>query len=307
MDIECKICKNIYQSNRKNSCICDECRFKEHTLICKGCVSELLTTPYHFIRRKDTYECKSCINKGERNNNFNKKWDDEKKKKQSDLIKSKVDDEYRKKAGTGMKGKGWKPESIEKRILTLKKMKDDGYVRPKISDETRLKIGIKSKEKFNKEYLDKVRKMNEENGNWIPIEVKPDYIFYRGISNWVGQVITENIINYNLLKTNKLYDKERNSDNLVRDHMYSRRNGFDNGVYPEIIRHPANCQLISHRDNILKSKKIDDSVISLDELFNRIRGYELPYFDQENCLSLIDKYLGGGRYDKDNYKDFLYS
>jgi len=243
--------------------------------------------------------------KGEGNPNYGNKWDNQQKEKQSQLIKSKVDDEYRKKVATGMKGKGWKPESIEKRKDTLLKRYGKLNNFTKHSEDTKLKIGQKSKEKFTPEYIKKVRVVNEENGNWVSIDIKPDYLFYREISNWVGQVITENTINYHLLKTNKLYDNEHNSDNLVRDHMYSRINGFKNRVYPEIIRHPANCQLISHRNNIIKSKKNDDSVISLDELFERIKTYEIPYFEQEKCISLINKYLDGGRYDRNNYKDFF--
>ena len=49
----------------------------------------------------------------------------------------------------------------------------------------------------------------------------------------------------------------------VRDHIFGRKNGFVLGVFPEIIRHPANCQIITHSDNIKKSLKNGDSDIKL--------------------------------------------
>jgi hypothetical protein len=168
-------------------------------------------------------------------------------------------------------------------------------------------ISLKSKNKFNPEYLKKVRKVNEDRGNWIPLDIKDDYYFYRDLSNWKYQVLTHNIVGIELLKTKKLYDKKsKNKHDLVRDHMYGRRNGFNNKVFPEILRHPANCQLISHVNNIKKSKSNNDSVISLDYLFKKILLWE-NYPEQNLCLMLIERYKKGERYCKEDYIKTIYT
>ena len=67
-------------------------------------------------------------------------------------------------------------------------------------------------------------------------------------------------------------NKGNNLDGVSRDHMYSVKDGFINKVNPEVIKHPANCQLLKHTDNSIKNTK---SVITLDELYKRIDGWEI--------------------------------
>ena len=83
------------------------------------------------------------------------------------------------------------------------------------------------------------------------------------------------------------------------------KNGFVLGVFPEIIRHPANCQIITHSDNIKKSLKNDDSDIQLVELFDRISNWGKVYFEQLLCVELIEQYNNGKRYDKQKYVNKL--
>jgi len=72
-------------------------------------------------------------------------------------------------------------------------------------------------------------------------------------------------------------------------------------VFPEIVRHPTNCQLITHSENIKKSRKNNDSIIILNDLFERIKKWDIDYYEQEKCLCLIISYQNGERYDKKNY------
>ncbi len=58
-----------------------------------------------------------------------------------------------------------------------------------------------------------------------------------------------------------------NLDGISRDHMVSVRYGFDNDISPEIISHPANCELLTQRDNSAKRTKCS---ITIDELLERI-------------------------------------
>ncbi len=59
-----------------------------------------------------------------------------------------------------------------------------------------------------------------------------------------------------------------------RDHMFSVADGFRLGVNSQIIAHPANCRLITQKDNLLKR---DKSCITLQELLFRISGWESKY------------------------------
>jgi hypothetical protein len=58
-----------------------------------------------------------------------------------------------------------------------------------------------------------------------------------------------------------------NTNGISRDHLYSITDGWINNVPPSIIRHPANCALIPHKQNQSKYKK---SKITLDELHKKI-------------------------------------
>jgi len=69
-------------------------------------------------------------------------------------------------------------------------------------------------------------------------------------------------------------NKKNNLDGVSRDHMLSVREGFELGIDPKLISHPANCRLIKHTDNISKNKK---SIITNEELLERIRKFEEKY------------------------------
>jgi hypothetical protein len=69
-------------------------------------------------------------------------------------------------------------------------------------------------------------------------------------------------------------NKNNNLDGVSRDHMLSVREGFELGISPSIISHPANCRLMKHTDNISKNKK---SIINYSELLERIEKFENKY------------------------------
>lgn len=301
--MKCKICK--IELVGKSKILCNICTNKRHKITCKKCRKECEISA-GYVRRIDlvTFNCKQCKLHGEGNPNFGKKWSEEKKKKQSKKIKTKIDDEYRKKCSKGMKGKKVSEDAKNKRKITNSLKLLNGYVKPEMSEITKEKIGKKSSSKFTEEYKKKMRIINEKNGVWIPLENKDDYKFYRDISNWVGQVITENTIGIENLKNGVMFNKENKNKNkplYVRDHIFGRKNGFNMGVFPEIIRHPANCQIITHGDNVRKSFKNNDTEIELNELFNKIINWKLDYFEQSLSIELIKRYNRGDRYDKNEY------
>jgi hypothetical protein len=69
-------------------------------------------------------------------------------------------------------------------------------------------------------------------------------------------------------------NKSNNLDGVSRDHMISIVEGFEMGVDPSIIAHPANCRLMRHSENIGKNKT---SSITLDELLERIKMFNEKY------------------------------
>lgn len=69
-------------------------------------------------------------------------------------------------------------------------------------------------------------------------------------------------------------NKKNNIGGVSRDHMLSVREGFELGIDPEIISHPANCRLLIHTENISKNKK---STITIDDLIIRIEIFNKKY------------------------------
>ena len=69
-------------------------------------------------------------------------------------------------------------------------------------------------------------------------------------------------------------NRGNNLNGISRDHMVSVRYGFDNDIDPEIISHPANCQLMRHKENVSKHIYCE---ITLEELQERIEVWNNKY------------------------------
>jgi hypothetical protein len=65
-------------------------------------------------------------------------------------------------------------------------------------------------------------------------------------------------------------NKGNNLNGVSKDHMVSVRTGFELGIDPEIIKHPANCKIMLHRENQSKNKS---SSITIEELLERIKHW----------------------------------
>lgn len=72
----------------------------------------------------------------------------------------------------------------------------------------------------------------------------------------------------------KAANRGNNLEGVSRDHMVSISYGFNNNIDPEIIRHPADCQLLMHNENVSKGK---NSGIELEELLERIEKWNKKY------------------------------
>lgn len=66
-------------------------------------------------------------------------------------------------------------------------------------------------------------------------------------------------------------NKKNNLKGISKDHIYSVKDGFINKINPEIINHPANCQLMIHNENSSKNCRSD---MTINELLERIKNWK---------------------------------
>lgn len=75
---------------------------------------------------------------------------------------------------------------------------------------------------------------------------------------------------FDLIQKYGMYSAPDNLDGVARDHMVSRHYGWTHNIPPEVIRHPANCRIISQRENSSKGEKC---CITVEELYERIKNW----------------------------------
>lgn len=233
---------------------------------------------------------------GENNPNFGKKWSDEKRLQQSTIIKNKVDDAYKEKCAKGNKGKKFSAERIE--AMHGKRSKES-YVRVH-SEETKKLIGERSRtRRKSPEFNAKLRLGMEKSGAWIPLNQRSEYSLYFAEADWNEFLFDR--VNPTLLEQSGVFNARSNTTGAVRDHAFSRRSGYESKVFPEILRHIENCNVILHSDNVKKnvSKSIPSDSITLEELFNRIENTKHDWHEQELCLKLIKEYRNGNHWRKE--------
>lgn len=228
--------------------------------------------------------------KGEGNNNYGNKWSEEQKNNASirTLKKYKDNPELRISAGSANRGKKF---NEEKRLnISLGKRGLPGHPH---SIESKIKIGIKSKEKWNAEYLKAHRDRMEKLGHWIPKECKAGFELYYEEANWIGSMVDyfneDELIS---LKNHGIFNPYTNTKGFVRDHIFCRIWGYMKAVPACILRHPANLAFISHAENVRKGfidKRASDDEISseLSKLVELIKKYEKEWVEQSQCLAAI--------------------
>ncbi len=164
---------------------------------------------------------------------------------------------------------------------------DNPFKGKKHTEATRKIIGLKSKDKFTKAFINRWRKSMEKAGAWIPKEELRPYVIYFREAEWLlntGNYLCEE---EKILIKKKGLSSYKNKGGVVRDHKYSRWDGYKNKVPSIILRHPANCKLITRAGNISKRRK---SSISLSNLFNLIKQFDKNWIEQEYCMQAISLY-----------------
>lgn len=239
---------------------------------------------------------------GSKNPNFGHHWNTSQKEAQSIKIKNAyINDPTLRQKVAKNKGKKMPGTSVGLKKFHLE---HPGIFKGKHhwSKKDRIRIGQQSKKKFTKEYNKQFRKGQEERGLWIPLSQKREIKIYYELANWIDRMfdLIDDPIQQKLLKDHQIYNSYSNTNGVVRDHIYSRRSGFDNLVFPEILRHPCNCQLLLASDNKKKRKGSkqygDGNMQTLDELFQKIEQYKKPWKEQNLCIELIQKYKNGERW-----------
>jgi hypothetical protein len=289
-------------------------RLERHTLQCKCCNKDIIcriTEFKKFCSRKckndfsrgktfeELYGEEEAIRrkllmsenaKGENNPNYNNPWSDEQRKNQSDIMHKRYEDpEARYRAGTSNRGKKFSKERIEKMHghRTF-----ESYSRP-MPNYAKIIIGEKSSAKWTPEFTADFRKTMESKGHWIPLENKTEYDIYGAAGNWVDRMWDQPIKGTGLIEEYGIFNSISNSKGVVRDHIFNRRDGLAMGVFPEILRHPANCQIITHADNV---KKRSNSEKTLDRLLQDILEWKYEWFEQSLAVEKVNMYLNGFRW-----------
>jgi len=104
------------------------------------------------------------------------------------------------------------------------------------------------------------------------------YMQYRTLSNFKFNLSDyPNEFDFSLIEKHGWYspsNKKNNLNGVSRDHIFSVREGFEMDIDPNIISHPANCQLMVHNENISKNRRSD---ISYEDLLKRIEDFNQKY------------------------------
>ena len=234
----------------------------------------------------------SARNSGANNPNFGNQWSLQQKADQSvKKIKQYTEIEgYRNAVGAANRGKKFSAD----RIAKMHSGRDADSYRRVHSSSTRLKISKQSKEKWTTAFKIRYRKTMEAAGLWVPLSEKDPYRIYFSEANWKGNMVEFfNSIELEKLKSFGVFSKT-NTAGYVRDHIVSRKIGFEYGLLPEILNHPANLQFISHSENI--SKGFNDRRLTnvekeciINNLLDRILAFTKPWQDQEKCVNFIYK------------------
>lgn len=251
-----------------------------------------------FCSRQCQNKWQACRHCGSSNPNFGKRRTDEWKRRNRRIIRKAMDnEEVRWRCGAANRGKKFSKrrcENISKGHIGLPH-------RPH-SEHTKRIIGAKSSSKFTPEYKARQRKTFERLGYWLPVEDKTDWQLYFSAAQWIERMFDRcSLREKALLNDVGVFNPHTNSKGVVRDHKYSRKSGFRNGVFPEILRHPCNCQIITHAANVAKKagRYIDADNITLKQLFLSITQYGGAWREQQQCLKLIERYENGERWKRE--------
>lgn len=136
-------------------------------------------------------------------------------------------------------------------------------------------ISVDDRKNYNNKRLKSFRNSLIESGKMLPLEEQDGYKIYFSAAGFKHGFQFTNLTSdkeKHLLEENGVYNKT-NTNGCVRDHLLSRRYGFENNIPTWIIGHPANCEIVLHSENVRRSNS-NDNQITFEELMKRIKKYK---------------------------------
>lgn len=118
----------------------------------------------------------------------------------------------------------------------------------------------------------KTRTTRELRGSYIKLEDRDPYGLYLAAASFTHGFKTNCKKQKALLEEYGIFNSKTNTKGCVRDHLLSRRYGFDNNIAAWIIAHPANCEIVLHSENVRRAFT-NDNQITLEELLERIENW----------------------------------
>ena len=255
--------------------------------ICEICELEFFVSPSKHKARFCSKICSGKARLGDKNPNFGKGL----KGTNNPAYGRKLTAEQKYKCGSANRGKIFD----EKRRKNISEGHKGLRLGSTHSEEVKIIIGEYSKvRRKDPEFNKKLRKSMEDVGHWVPLKDKKPIELYKKEANWKNRMFDyiEDPNQLQLLAELKVFNNKTNVMGVVRDHRYSRNSGFYSNVPPILLRHPCNCEIITHVDNVKKknSRYIDSDSISLQELIKLIISYNGKYWpEHQQCLDIINE------------------
>lgn len=105
----------------------------------------------------------------------------------------------------------------------------------------------------------------------LPEHERTDKVRYRYLCSFrLDPLQLSKIKGYGLLVKHGWYNRETNPSGVVKDHRFSVNIGWKLKVDPEIMSHPANCELLLNADNIRKSDACSVTLLELQKQVNNV-------------------------------------
>jgi len=279
-------------------------KIQKTVLVCPECSTKFERYPSQ-IRSTNNYCSKQCAYKNmppctnERKIKLSKlmsgagnpaygggQWDDDRRARHSKTMKQAMKDPHRRYvSGNANRDKKFSKELIQ-RMHAHRTPSTYGHTP---SEQRRKEIGKESSKRWadpdiKRRIVEGGRATKEAKGTIIPRSMISPWKIYWQQAGW---------------KASYRYTQELNLQErgLCRDHIVGRKQGFLLGIFPEILRHPENCQVITLSENSSKARRKADPT-QPDLLMSRIMEYKGDYPEHNLVVSRVIDYLEGKRYER---------
>lgn len=136
----------------------------------------------------------------------------------------------------------------------------------------------------------------EQKGKWIPLNKLTDWEMYKRETGWIEKMWDKIILPEDFNDVG-IFNSRSNLKGYTRDHILSKKDGFELKLFPEILRHPINCRCLIHSNNASKGS---NSFLSLIDLFEKIKKFDNEWVEQKLCVEKITQYENGFRWERIN-------